>query len=157
MLVGLTALSVETITNRSTEYLSAKSAMTLVPITLLTMLSPILCSTNGTCLWAAAWKTRSGRRDSNICSAGCACLVKDGRKERQRKREGRKREKYVLSGRAELRFLRSRVPPRRQQSTGEQPQHNTSWCRKHARFFVPDNKHTPGCDVCVVKYARART
>ena len=60
MLVGLTALSVEIMTNSSTPYWSAASATSAVPRTLFLMASPGLSSISGTCLWAAAWITTCG-------------------------------------------------------------------------------------------------
>ena len=54
MLVGLTALSVEIITNLPAPKRSAASAMVMVPMTLFLTASPGLASIRGTCLWAAA-------------------------------------------------------------------------------------------------------
>ena len=59
-LVGLTALSVEIITNASTPLSMASSTRVLVPKTLFLTASPGLASIIGTCLCAAAWKTTSG-------------------------------------------------------------------------------------------------
>ena len=50
MLVGRTALSVDTSTNRSTPPFSAASARTAVPKVLLRRPATALCSTIGTCL-----------------------------------------------------------------------------------------------------------
>ena len=61
MLVGFTALSVEISTNFFTPYLAAAVAVLYVPSTLFLMASLGLSSMRGTCLWAAAWNTRSGR------------------------------------------------------------------------------------------------
>jgi hypothetical protein len=58
--VGLTALSVETITNAFTPKAWASSETFLVPKTLFLMASPGFHSIIGTCLWAAAWKMTSG-------------------------------------------------------------------------------------------------
>ena len=60
-LVGLTALSVEIITNASTPQRMASSTRVRVPKTLFLTASPGLASIIGTCLCAAAWKTTSGR------------------------------------------------------------------------------------------------
>ena len=67
-LVGFTALSVDTITNLRVPYSTARSAMTLVPFTLFTTASYGLSSIMGTCLYAAAWKTYSGRYVRNMRS-----------------------------------------------------------------------------------------
>ncbi len=67
MLDGWTALSVEMKTKFFTPNSWAKSAMILVPPTLLRMASPTFISISGTCLWAAAWKTTSGRYWAKIC------------------------------------------------------------------------------------------
>ena len=53
-LVGFTALSVETIINRSTRYSSHSSTTLRVPNTLLCTASTQFFSISGTCLWAAA-------------------------------------------------------------------------------------------------------
>ena len=58
--VGLTALSVEISTNFFAWYRSAAIATCSVPNTLFLMASLGLFSIKGTCLWAAAWNTRSG-------------------------------------------------------------------------------------------------
>ena len=55
--VGFTALSVDTITNFFTLYLTLKSAIIFVPQTLFCTLSLGLSSIMGTCLYAAAWNT----------------------------------------------------------------------------------------------------
>ncbi len=60
-LFGLTALSVEMSTKRSTPCSTATSATTRVPSTLLRTDSSGFASISGTCLYAAAWKTTSGR------------------------------------------------------------------------------------------------
>ena len=60
MLVGFTALSVEISTKRFTPWAAADWAMLYVPNTLFLMASLGLSSIRGTCLWAAAWKIRSG-------------------------------------------------------------------------------------------------
>ena len=60
-LVGFTALSVEISTNRSAPYRSAELATLKVPNTLFFTASSGLSSIRGTCLWAAAWNTISGR------------------------------------------------------------------------------------------------
>jgi len=57
---GLTALSVEMVTNSSEANLQEASATFLVPRMLFLMASQALRSIIGTCLWAAAWMTTSG-------------------------------------------------------------------------------------------------
>ena len=59
-LVGLTALSVETIMKRSAPYFSQQSMTFLQPNTLFSMASMQLCSISGTCLCAAALMTICG-------------------------------------------------------------------------------------------------
>ena len=59
-LVGFTALSVETMINRLTPYLTAREATCMVPFTLLTTAVQGSSSMMGTCLYAAAWKIKSG-------------------------------------------------------------------------------------------------
>ena len=59
-LVGLTALSVESWTNRSTSCSLALVSRFLVPSTLFFTASAGLISISGTCLWAAAWNTTVG-------------------------------------------------------------------------------------------------
>ena len=68
MLVGFTALSVEISTKRLVPYLSAAFAVLYVPNTLFLIASLGLSSMRGTCLWAAAWYTMSGRYFSNTVS-----------------------------------------------------------------------------------------
>jgi hypothetical protein len=63
---GLTALSVETNTNRSAPTDAAASAMALVPKRLFVTAWAGWSSISGTCLWAAAWKTTWGWRSSSI-------------------------------------------------------------------------------------------
>ena len=58
---GLTALSVETSTNRSAPNSTATSATQRDASTLLRTDSTGFASISGTCLYAAAWKTTSGR------------------------------------------------------------------------------------------------
>ena len=65
MLVGATALSVETRTKRSTPAPSATSTSVRVPTTLLVTASSGCSSISGTCLWAAAWKTIAGCSAAN--------------------------------------------------------------------------------------------
>ena len=60
-LAGLTALSVEISTNRSTPVARAASARFAVPMTLVRRASSGWSSRMSTCLWAAAWNTTSGR------------------------------------------------------------------------------------------------
>ena len=68
---GLTALSVETRTKRSTRRRGRRPRPRLrVPSTLFVMASPMFSSISGTCLWAAAWNTTSGR---------IACRTRDTR------------------------------------------------------------------------------
>ena len=55
--VGLTALSVDIITNFLTPYFTLRSAITFVPRILFCILSEGLFSIIGTCLYAAAWNT----------------------------------------------------------------------------------------------------
>ena len=57
ILVGLTALSVETITIFSTSYSRHLSATLREPATLTRTASHGFSSMRGTCLYAAAWKT----------------------------------------------------------------------------------------------------
>ena len=64
-LVGLTALSVEIITKRSTPNSLDTRARLWVPNTLFLTASQGLCSMSGTCLCAAAWKTTAGCSSSN--------------------------------------------------------------------------------------------
>ena len=59
-LVGLTALSVDSCTNRSTSCSAAEVSRFLVPKTLFFTASAGLTSISGTCLWAAAWNTTDG-------------------------------------------------------------------------------------------------
>ena len=59
-LVGLTALSVDSCTNRSTPCSAALASRFLVPNTLFLTASAGLTSISGTCLWAAAWNTTVG-------------------------------------------------------------------------------------------------
>ena len=59
-LVGLTALSVDSCTSRSTPCSLALASRFLVPMTLFLTASAGLTSIRGTCLWAAAWKTTCG-------------------------------------------------------------------------------------------------
>ena len=59
-LVGLTALSVLTMTNAVAPTANAASATILVPKTLFLIASPGLSSIIGTCLWAAQWKMTCG-------------------------------------------------------------------------------------------------
>ncbi len=66
-LEGCTALSVEMKTKFRTPNSSARSARHLVPLTLFCTASPTLHSISGTCLWAAAWKTTSGRYSWKSC------------------------------------------------------------------------------------------
>ena len=66
-LEGCTALSVEMKTKFRTPNSSARSATHLVPLTLFCTASPMLHSISGTCLWAAAWKTTSGRYSWKSC------------------------------------------------------------------------------------------
>ena len=66
-LEGCTALSVEMKTKFRTPNSSARSATHLVPPTLFWTASPMLHSISGTCLWAAAWKTTSGRYSWKSC------------------------------------------------------------------------------------------
>ena len=58
--VGLTALSVEIITNRSTPWVCAASANARVPPTLFFTASEAFHSIIGTCLWAAACRISVG-------------------------------------------------------------------------------------------------
>ena len=58
---GRTALSVEIWTNRWVPTWTAASTTLRVPNTLVWAASIGWCSSTGTCLWAAAWKTTSGR------------------------------------------------------------------------------------------------
>ena len=58
---GFTALSVETSTNRSAPNSTATSATVRVASVLLRTASSGFASINGTCLYAAAWKTTVGR------------------------------------------------------------------------------------------------
>src|SRR5690554_5998760 len=60
MLVGLTALSVLTMTKAAAAMSRAASATDLVPKRLFLMASPGLRSIMGTCLWAAQWKMTWG-------------------------------------------------------------------------------------------------
>jgi hypothetical protein len=60
-LEGLTALSVEMNTKRSTPVATAASTTFRVPNTLVADASTGWASSTGTCLWAAAWKTTCGR------------------------------------------------------------------------------------------------
>ena len=60
-LEGCTALSVEISTNFSAPKRAAHSATERVPSTLLRTASTTLLSISGTCLYAAAWNTNSGR------------------------------------------------------------------------------------------------
>ena len=59
--LGRTALSVEMSTRRSAPTASAMRATFCVPKTLFFTASSGASSMSGTCLWAAAWKTISGR------------------------------------------------------------------------------------------------
>ena len=59
-LVGFTALSVESCTNRSTSCSLALTSRFLVPRTLFLTASAGLTSISGTCLCAAAWNTTVG-------------------------------------------------------------------------------------------------
>ena len=59
-LVGLTALSLEIKTKRSTPNSSAAFAVIHVPLTLFVTASQGFSSIIGTCLWAAAWKMVCG-------------------------------------------------------------------------------------------------
>src|SRR3990172_5911660 len=67
-LYGWTALSVEIKTNRSVPQPRAALTTVCVPRTLLLTASSTLTSIRGTCLWAAAWKTTSGRNRSKTLS-----------------------------------------------------------------------------------------
>ena len=58
---GSTALSEEMFTKRATPCSAAASATARVPPTLFSTASSGWYSIIGTCLWAAAWKTTSGR------------------------------------------------------------------------------------------------
>ena len=69
-LVGLTALSVEIMTNFSTPCLSAICATLSVPKMLFLQASSGLVSIKGTCLCAAAWKTILG-----ICSVKSSSIL----------------------------------------------------------------------------------
>ena len=65
--VGLTALSVLIITNRSTPHSFAASAVWYVPSVLFCSAAQAFSSSiNGTCLNAAAWKTSWGRYALNV-------------------------------------------------------------------------------------------
>ena len=75
ILVGFTALSVEISTNRFAPYWFAAFAVLYVPNTLFLMASQGLSSISGTCLWAAAWYTISGRYLSNTDSIRCVFLT----------------------------------------------------------------------------------
>ena len=68
ILVGFTTLSVEIMINWLIPVDKLACNRFRVPITLLIMASVGLSSIKGTCLWAAAWKTMSGRYFSKIDS-----------------------------------------------------------------------------------------
>ena len=59
---GRTALSVEMQTKRSVPASAAASTTLRVPKTLVETAASGWDSSRGTCLWAAAWKTTSGRK-----------------------------------------------------------------------------------------------
>ena len=75
MLAGRTALSVEIITNRSVPIVSAARNALSVPNTLTRAPSTGWSSRTGTCLWAAAWKTTSGRWRRNTSNSASGSVT----------------------------------------------------------------------------------